>query len=102
MATIENVISATQQATAETTKQYCTDILFITLQRYGFGEKRIRRFVEDWNTTFDKFYEALRGDPERQEALDINLCCICKSEPIASFNARYPHLASTEPNETPA
>lgn len=86
---------ACQDAAKKTYTQYLTDCAAIALNRKGWGEKRIREFIDEWGTVYDEFFEALRDGPETdyyRQKLDENLLPLCKTEPLIPFEIRYEFL----------
>ena len=86
---------AVQDATKETYTQYLTDTLVLTLNDYGWGEQRIRKFLDDWGKNYDKYFDALRKEPETdycRAKLDERMKDICKSGDWIPFEDRYKFL----------
>ena len=86
---------ASQEAMRKTFTQYLTDTLVITLNRKGYGEKRIRDFLELWGQVYDEFFDCLRDVPETdyyRTKLDEVLKPLCTMEPFIPFEGRYEFL----------
>lgn len=84
-----------QDAMRKTFEQYLTDTLVLTLNDYGWGEQRIRKLLEDWDKTYDEYFDALRKEPETdyyRAKLDERLEDICKSGNWIPFEQRYQYL----------
>ena len=81
-----------QEATRKTFTQYLTDTAVIALHNLGWGEDRVRRFVDEWGKVYDQYFDALRNIPESdyyREKLDERLEPLCKQEPLIKFEDRY-------------
>jgi len=86
---------AAQEASRKTFTQYLTDTAALALHKRGYGEKRIRRFMDDWGEMYDLYFDALRNVPETdycRQKLDDNLKPLCKTEPFIPFDDRYEFL----------
>lgn len=91
----EDFRRAVQDATKETYTQYLTDSAVLTLSDYGWGEQRIRKFLDDWGATYDEYFDALRKEPETdyyRAKMDERMRAICKSGNWKTFEERYPFL----------
>ena len=92
---MEDFRRAAQEATRETFTQYLTDCAAIALHRMGWGEKRIRDFIDVWGTVYDEFFDSLRDVAETdyyRQKLDESLLPLCKTEPLTPFEVRYKYL----------
>jgi hypothetical protein len=86
---------AAQEASRKTFTQYLTDTAVISLHRLGWGETRIRRFIDEWGKVYDLYFDALRNVPETdycRQKLDDSLKPLCTQEPFIPFEARYEFL----------
>lgn len=91
-------VNVYRQAEKETYIQFMTDTLIITLNdpavmgKDVFGEKRIRKIIEAWGKTYDKFHGALeKGDEQDfwQIKLDQNLQGVLGKKDFVPFAKRY-------------
>ena len=92
---MEDYRRAAQEATKKTYTQYLTDTAVIALHRKGWGEKRIREFLDEWGAVYDEFFDSLRDVPETdyyRQKLDESLLPLCKTEPLIAFEVRYEFL----------
>ena len=92
---MHDIRRAAQEASRKTFSQYLTDTCVIALHEMGWGEVKIRQFIELWQQTYDCFFDALRTTPESdyyREKLDERLKPLCKYEPFVKFEDRYEFL----------
>ena len=86
---------AAQDATRKTYEQYLTDTAVIALNNLGWGETKIRRFLDEWGKMYDQFIDALRKEPETdyyRATMDERLKSMCKQEEFIPFEDRYTFL----------
>lgn len=86
---------AAQEASRKTFSQYLTDTAVIALNRLGWGETRIRRFMDEWGRVYDEYFDSLRNVPETdyyRQGLDDALRPLCTQEPFIPFETRYEFL----------
>lgn len=86
---------ASMEAMKKTTDQYLTDCATIALNRLGWGEKRIREFLETWGAVYNEFYDAIRDVPETdycRAKMDECIGQICRSGDWTPFEQRYDYL----------
>lgn len=90
-------VNAYREAEVDTTVQFMTDILMLTLndsevmKKDVFGKIRLKRVVNDLGKKWDMFHGALEAGDERdyyQEKLDQALKRIVGDE-LVPFNERY-------------
>lgn len=84
-----------QDASRKTFTQYLTDTAVIALHNLGWGEERIRRFIDEWGKVYDEYFDALRTTTETdyyRSKLDERLIPLCKQEPFIKFEDRYEFL----------
>lgn len=82
-------------AVRKTYEQYQVDTAVIALNQLGWGETRITRFLDEWNSVYDQMFHAMTLDDEADYArvnLDRKLKEIFKSGEIPSFEKRYEYL----------
>ena len=75
--------------------QYLTDTMAITMNRKGWGAKRIEAFLDDWGKVYDEFYDALLSVPETdyyRAKMDEILKPLNIMEEFKEFEKRYPFL----------
>lgn len=86
---------AAQEASRKTFTQYLTDTAVIALNEMGFGETRIRKFLEIWGKIYDDYFDSLRKTSETdyfRSKLDEHLKPLCKQEEFIPFEDRYEFL----------
>ncbi len=86
---------AAQEASRKTFSQYLTDTAVVALKRLGWGETRIRRFIDEWGKAYDEYFDSLRNVAETdyyRERLDDALKPVCTQEPFLPFEERYEFL----------
>ena len=86
---------AAQEATRKTYEQYLTDTAVIALNNLGWGETKIRRFLDEWGKMYDHFFDALRKEPETdyyRATMDERLKSMCKQEEFVPFEDRCTFL----------
>lgn len=93
----QNRVDAYRQAEKDTTIQFMTDTLVLTLNdpkvmgKDVFGKKRLKKVIEAWGKNYDKYHGALeKGDDADyyQIKLDQSLEAIFGEE-IHRFGERY-------------
>lgn len=92
---MDDIRRAAQEASRKTWCQYLTDTAVIALNNLGWGEDRIRRFLDEWGKVYDTYFDALRDQPETdycRDKLDERLLPLCKQEPFIKFDDRYEFL----------
>lgn len=92
---MEAIRREAQEASRKTFEQYLTDTAVIALAELGWGETRIRRFIDEWGKAYDKYFDSLRKVPETdyyRAALDARLKPVCKQEKFIPFEVRYEFL----------
>ena len=91
---VKELRRAAQEATRKTFTQYLTDTACIALNDMGWGKDRIDKFLDLWGAAYDKFFDALRNEPETDYCrvkLDERCKLICKTE-FKPFDERYQFL----------
>lgn len=79
----------------DTYMQYLTDMLVLSLNDLGYGEKRLREVLDLWGKNFDLYFDVLTTNPEAdymQKKLDDRIRAICKSGDFIPFAERYEYL----------
>jgi len=92
---MQDIRRAAQEASRKTFTQYLTDTCVIALHEMGWGEIKIRQFLDLWGQAYDTFFDALRTTPETdylRDKLDERLKLLCKYEPFVEFKDRYEFL----------
>ena len=92
---MHDIRRAAQEASRKTFSQYLTDTCVIALHEMGWGETRIRKFLDLWGKVYDEFFDALRTTPETdyyREKLDLQLQPLCLQERFIPFEQRYEFL----------
>ncbi|MBR3973040.1 MAG: hypothetical protein IKJ99_03700 [Oscillospiraceae bacterium] len=93
-------VNAYREAEKDTTIQFMTDMLMLTLndsdvmKKDVFGKKRLARVIQAWGEKWDKYHGALEAGDERdyyQEKLDQALKKIMGDD-LVEFPDRYPWL----------
>lgn len=95
MEQVRDIRRMAQEATRRTYMQYLTDTAVIALNRLGWGETKIRRFVDEWSKTFNAYSDAIGDGPETdycRAKIDERLRPICKQEEFVTFEDRYEFL----------
>lgn len=95
MEQVREIRRMAQEATRKTYMQYLTDTAVIALNNLGWGETKIRRFLDEWGKMYDQFFDALRKEPETdyyRTTMDERLKSMCKQEEFVSFEDRYTFL----------
>lgn len=94
-------VNAYREAEQDTTIQFMTDMLMLTLNdpevmgKDVFGKKRLKRVIEDWGKKWDMYHGALEAGDERdyyQEKLDQALRRII-GDALIPFRERYEWLS---------
>lgn len=91
----QDIRRAAQEASRKTFTQYLTDTYVIALNNSGWGETRIRKFLDEWGRVYDEFFDSLRSTPETdyfRQKMDERLKPVCKQEPFIKFEDRYEFL----------
>lgn len=86
---------AEHEAIKRTYEQYLADTAVIALNNLGWGETKIRRFVDEWSKTFNAYSDAIGDGPETdycRAKIDERLRPICKQEEFVPFEDRYTFL----------
>ena len=86
---------ASMEAMKKTIDQYLIDCATIALNRMGWGEKRIREFLEELGAVHNEFYDAIRNVPETdycRAKMDECIERICKSGDWTPFEQRYEYM----------
>jgi hypothetical protein len=92
---MDDIRRAAQEASRKTWCQYLTDTAVIALNNLGWGEDRIRRFLDEWGDVYDMYFDALRDVEETdycRDRLDGRLLPLCKQQPLEPFDKRYEFL----------
>ena len=92
---MDDIRRSAQEASRKTWCQYLTDTAVIALNNLGWGETRIRKFIDEWGKVYDEFFDALRTTDETdyyRHKLDERLEPMCKQEPFIKFEDRYEFL----------
>ena len=92
---MHEVHRAAVEAARKTWCQYLTDTAVIALNNLGWGEDRIRKFLDEWGSVYDLYFDSLRDVPETdycRDKLDEGLLPLCKQEPLQPFDERYEFL----------
>ena len=94
MEQVREIRRMAQEATRKTYMQYLTDTAVIALNRLGWGDIRIRRFLDEWGKVYDEYFDALRQEPETdyyRTKMDEQIKMFSKEEFIP-FEQRYEFL----------
>ena len=86
---------AEHEAIKRTYEQYLADTAVIALNNLGWGETKIRRFVDEWAKTFNEYLDAIADEPETdycRAKIDERLRPILKQEEFVPFEDRYEFL----------
>lgn len=92
---MDDIRRAAQEASRKTWCQYLTDTAVIALNNLGWGETRIRKFIDEWGKVYDLYFDSLRNMPETdycRQKLDDSLKPLCTQEPFIPFEDRYEFL----------
>lgn len=94
MEQVRDIRRMAQEATRKTYTQYLTDTAVIALNRLGWGDTRIRRFLDEWGKVYDEFFDSLRQEPETdyyRTKMDEQIKMFSKEE-FEPFEQRYEFL----------